>query len=158
MLCTELAKQQGEILIEKVDAAKRYTALAGPLEEYKGDWKKTDDSAGPEGQSVGVFYFVDGKFRLNGSFHDVQVSSASEVGPLLPGKLTNRVQPVYPESARQLRIQGAVSVNVIVQKDVSETVENVGAGNPMLAPAAVAAVQQWHYHPTTVNGEQRKFL
>jgi hypothetical protein len=51
-----------------------------------------------------------------------------------------------------------VSVNVIVQKDVSVRVENVGAGNPMLAPAAVAAVQQWHYHPTTVNGEQRKFL
>jgi TonB family protein len=63
---------------------------------------------------------------------------------------------VYPESARQLRIQGTVSVNEIVQKDGSVMVQNVGAGNWLLAPAAVAAVQQWHYQPTTVNGEQTK--
>jgi TonB family protein len=112
--------------------------------------------SGPDSQSIGVFYFVDGKFRLNGSFHDVRVLSASKVGPLLPGKVTNRVQPVYPESARQLRVQGTVSVNEIVQKDGSVMVQNVGAGNWLLAPAAVAAVQQWHYQPTTVNGEQTK--
>jgi outer membrane biosynthesis protein TonB len=33
------------------------------------------------------------------------------------------------------------------------TVQNVGAGHPLLAPAAVAAVQQWKYEPTTVSGE-----
>ena len=33
------------------------------------------------------------------------------------------------------------------------TVQNVGAGHPLLAPAAVEAVQQWRYKPTTINGE-----
>jgi protein TonB len=71
----------------------------------------------------------------------------------VPGKLIDRVQPVYPEAARQLKIQGTVALNVIVRKDGTVSVQNVGAGHPLLAPAAVAAVQQWHYEPTTVNGE-----
>jgi TonB family protein len=152
MLCTELAKQKGEIAIEKVDTIKRYGALAGPLDEYMANWKKTDDSAGPDSQSIGVFYFLDGKFRANGSLHDVRILSTSK-GPLVPAKLISRVQPVYPEAARQLRIQGTVSVNVIVRKDGTVTILNVGAGHPLLAPAAVSAVQQWRYTPTTVNGE-----
>jgi hypothetical protein len=73
MLCTELAKQAGEISIEKVDAVKRYGTLPGPLDEYKADWKKTDTSVGPDSQSIGVFDFVDGKFRLNGALKDVRI-------------------------------------------------------------------------------------
>ncbi len=79
--------------------------------------------------------------------------SNSKSGSAVPVKLINRVQPVYPEAARQLRIQGTVSVNVVVRKDGSVMVQNVGAGNPLLAPAAVAAVEQWRYQPTMVNGE-----
>jgi len=52
-----------------------------------------------------------------------------------------------------MRIQGTVAVNVILRKDGTVTVQNVGAGHPLLAPAAVAAVQQWRYQPTTVGGE-----
>lgn len=153
MLCTELAKQEGEISIEKVDTTKRYGLLAGPLDEYNANWKKTDSSVGPDRQSIGVFYFVEGKFRLNGSFHDVRILSKTQGGRLVAAKLINRVQPVYPEIARQLRIQGTVAVNVIVRKDGTVTVQNVGAGHPLLSPAAVAAVQQWRYEPTTINGE-----
>ncbi len=153
MLCTELAKQKGEISIEKVDTTRRYGALSGPLDEYKANWKKTDDSVGPDSQSIGVFYFADGKFRVNGSLHDVRILSTSKGGPLVSAKLINRVQPVYPEAARQLKIQGTVSVNVIVRKDGTVTVQNVGAGHPLLAPAAAMAVQQWRYQPATVNGE-----
>jgi len=153
ILCMELAKPQGEISIEKVDTAKKYGTLPGPLDEYHANWKKTDASDGPDSQSIGLFYFVDGKFRLNGSLHEVRILSNRKGGPLVPGKLINRVQPVYPEAARQMRIQGLVAVNVIVRKDGTVTVQNVGAGHPLLAPAAVEAVQQWRYEPTTVNGE-----
>jgi TonB family protein len=153
MLCMELAKQEGQISIEKVDTAKRYGSLTGPLDEYQANWKKTDGSVGLDSQSIGIFYFVDGKFRLNGSLHDVRILSTSKGGPLVPGKLINRVQPVYPEAARQKKIEGTVAVNVIVRKDGTVTVQNVGAGHPLLAPAAVVAVQQWRYEPTTVNGE-----
>jgi TonB family protein len=153
MLWMELAKQDGEISIEKVDTTKKMANFTDPLDEYRADWKKTDASDGPDKQSIGLFYFVDGKFRLNGFLHDVHVLSTSNGGPLVPGKLINRVQPVYPDAARQLRIQGTVAVNVIVRKDGTVTVQNVGAGHPLLAPAAVEAVQQWRYEPTTINGE-----
>jgi TonB family protein len=153
MLWMELAKQEGEISIEKVDTTKRYATLTGPLDEYRADWKKTDASVGPDRQSIGLFYFVDGKFRLNGYFHDVRILSASKGGPVVAAKLINRVQPVYPEVARQLRIQGTVALNVIVRKDGTVTVQNVAGGHPLLAPAAVEAVQQWRYEPTMINGE-----
>ena len=44
-------------------------------------------------------------------------------------------------------------MNVIVRKDGTVEVENVGAGHPLLAQSAVDAVKQWRYEPTTVNGE-----
>jgi TonB family protein len=149
LLWTELVKQEGEISVEKVDTG----TLPGPLDEYKANWKKTDTSRGPDRQSIGIFYFVDGKFRLNGSFHDVRILSPSNGGVVVAGKLLNRIEPVYPELARMARIQGTVAVNVIVLKDGTVTVQNVAAAHPLLAQAAVAAVQQWRYQPTTINGE-----
>ena len=71
----------------------------------------------------------------------------------MPGKLITRVQPVYPETARKLRLREMVSANVVIHKDGTVTVQNVGAGHPLLGPAAAAAVQQWKYEPTTVSGE-----
>jgi TonB family protein len=153
LLCMELANQKGEISIQKVDATKRYGTLTGPLDEYHASWKKTDDSAGPDIQSIGTFYFADGKFRLNGSLHDVRILSAGKARAVVPAKLINSPQPVYPNLARQSKIQGMVSVNVIVRKDGTVMVQNVGAGHPLLAPAALAAVQQWRYQPATLNGD-----
>jgi TonB family protein len=160
MLLVELAKQEGEIAINKLDAAnrrfdpaKKDDVLANPTDEFKADWRKTDTSAGPASQAIGFFCFVDGKFRLKSFPHEVQILSTTKPGPVVPGKLISRVQPVYPESARKLRLRGMVSVNVVIHKDGTVTAQNVGAGHPLLAPAAVAAVQQWKYEPTTVSGE-----
>jgi TonB family protein len=160
MLWVELAKQEGEITINKLDAAsrrfdlaKKDDALANPTDEFKADWKKTDSSAGPARQAIGYFCFVDGKFRLKSFPHEVQILSTTKPGPIVPGKLINRVQPMYPETARKLRLRGMVSINVVIHKDGTVTVQNVGAGHPLLAPAAITAVQQWKYEPTTVSGE-----
>jgi TonB family protein len=160
MLLVELAKQEGEITIKKLDAAsqrfelaKNDDVLANPTDQFKADWKKTDTSAGPARQAIGYFCFVDGKFRLKSFPYEIHVLSPTKPGPVVPAKLNTRVQPVYPESARKLRLRGMVSVNVVIHKDGTVTVQNVGAGHPLLAPAAVAAVQQWKYEPTTVGGE-----
>lgn len=160
MLLVELAKQEGEITINKLDAAnrrfdlaKKDDVLSNPTDEFKAEWKKTDTSAGPARQPIGYFCVVDGKFRIKSFPHEVRILSTAKPGPAVPGKLIARVQPVYPESARKLRLRGMVSVNVIIHKDGTVTVQNVGAGHPLLAPAAVAAVQQWKYEPTTVSGE-----
>jgi TonB family protein len=153
MLLVELARQKGEISIDKPDTTKMYGTLTGPLGQYKANWKKTDASVGPDTQSIGLFYFVDGKFRLNASVHELRILSTNNGGTLVQAKLIKKVEPVYPKEAQVLRIQGLVAVNVIVRKDGTVTVQNVGAGHPLLAPAAFEAVQQWRYEPATVNGE-----
>ncbi len=160
LLWMELAKQQGEISISRLDAANRRfdtaktdETLANPTDEFKANWHKTDTSDGPSDQAIGYFCFLDGKFRLKNFPYEIKILSTVKPGPVVPGKLIDRIQPVYPESARKLRLWGMVSVNVVIHKDGTVTVQNVGAGHPLLAPAAVTAVQQWKYQPTTISGE-----
>jgi len=153
LLWIELAKQHGLISVDRVNPQTAFGIPSDALDAYRASWKKTDDSAGPDNQSIGVFYFVEGRFRVDGSRHDVRVLSTDKTGPVTLGKLVNRVQPMYPPLARQTRIQGTVSVNAIVRKDGTVEVQNVGAGHPLLAQAAVDAVKQWRYEPTTIKGE-----
>ncbi len=69
------------------------------------------------------------------------------------GNLIYRVQPVYPELARQVRIQGPVHLRAIISK--TGAIENLQAlsGHPMLIPAALNAVRQWRYRPHLLNGQ-----
>jgi TonB family protein len=152
MLWLELAKQQGQISVERLQSA-RNEPVVRSLDEYRATWAKTDDSSGPDSQPIGTFYYVDGKFRYDGTRHEIRVLSKSKTGAIKLGRIVQRVQPAYPTAAQQLKIHGIVAVNVIVQKDGTVTVQNVGGGHPLLVPAAVEAVKQWRYEPTTVDGE-----
>jgi len=69
------------------------------------------------------------------------------------GLLIHRVQPMYPQLARQARIQGTVVLQAEISKDGS--IENLRliSGHPMLAPSAIEAVKQWRYKPYFLNGE-----
>lgn len=67
--------------------------------------------------AIGYFCFVDGRFRLRSFPSEVQILSTTKPGPVVPAKLINKVPPVYPALARQARIQGLVSVNVVIRKD-----------------------------------------
>jgi protein TonB len=61
--------------------------------------------------------------------------------------------PAYPPLAKQARIQGHVVFTAIIGRD--GTIQNLQlvSGHPLLVPAAQAAVSQWVYHPTLLNGE-----
>ncbi len=69
------------------------------------------------------------------------------------GLLVKKVQPRYPEQARQLRIQGPVQLEATVDKDGSISHVKVLSGEPILAREAVAAVRQWKYRPYYLNGQ-----
>ena len=60
--------------------------------------------------------------------------------------------PVYPQDAKDQRIQGAVVMKVTVDKEGN--VENIQlvSGHPLLAPPAIEAVKQWKYKPYLLNG------
>jgi protein TonB len=68
------------------------------------------------------------------------------------GSLLNRVEPQYPEEARQQQIQGAVVLEVRIAPDGSVQEVTVLSGPLLLAQAATGAVKQWRFKPRLVNG------
>jgi protein TonB len=73
-------------------------------------------------------------------------------GDVQMAMLVRKVIPQYPPIARAARISGIVRLIGTVGKD--GTIQNlqVVSGHPMLARAAMEAVQQWIYKPTLLNG------
>ena len=62
------------------------------------------------------------------------------------------VAPVYPVVAREARIQGVVIIEAIIGADGRVTNARVLRSLPFLDEAALAAVRQWTYKATTLNG------
>jgi protein TonB len=74
-------------------------------------------------------------------------------GNVQAARLVNKVQPSYPPLARQTRISGTVRLHAIIGKDGSVQQLEVMSGHPLLVQAALDAVRQWKYQPTTLNGD-----
>jgi protein TonB len=73
-------------------------------------------------------------------------------GDVQMAKLLRKVTPRYPPIAIAARISGIVRLIGTIGKD--GTIQNLQlvSGHPMLARAALEAVQQWIYKPTLLNG------
>jgi TonB family protein len=66
--------------------------------------------------------------------------------------LERSVAPIYPEVARQAGIEGDVVLRVYVSSSGTVTGMKILDGPPILARAAVEAVQQWQYQVSRMNG------
>ena len=66
--------------------------------------------------------------------------------------LEQSVAPVYPEVARRAGIEGDIILRAYVSGEGRVTGLKVLEGPPILARAAIDAVQQWRYQPMTLNG------
>ncbi len=67
-------------------------------------------------------------------------------------ELLHRVEPEYPEAAREQKIQGAVVLEIQIGADGSVEGVEVVSGPPLLAQASTEAVKQWKFKPRVVNG------
>jgi protein TonB len=74
-------------------------------------------------------------------------------GDVLAAKLIRKIVPEYPMLAKNARVSGLVRLQGVVNKDGTVEQLQVISGNPLLIPAAVAAVKQWLYSPTYLNGK-----
>jgi TonB family protein len=76
-------------------------------------------------------------------------------GNVEAAQVITKVQPVYPESAKDAGVQGTVLLHAVVGMDGRPLQLQVlnSQINPDLARAAVEAVSQWRYQPTLLNGE-----
>jgi hypothetical protein len=115
-LLIRLSRMEGAFSIQKVDTARRYDTLRGPLDEYIADWKEAEAPAGEKLEHIAEFFFIEGKFRWNSTSHFFPLQTTKTGPPVTIGKLIKRVPPKYPEEARQKSIQGTVILNVIFEE------------------------------------------
>jgi periplasmic protein TonB len=74
-------------------------------------------------------------------------------GDVQAAKLIRKIIPQYPPLAKQARVSGTVQLTGVIAKDGTIEQLQVVSGNPLLVPAALAAVKQWLYRPTFLNGQ-----
>ena len=126
---------------------------------------------GDKFKRVFAFAYVDGAFRLvlvpdfssskgsapeNSAKSDSHAAVADRVrlgGAVVAAQLVCRVQPYYPQEARMQYVSGTVRLHTIIGKDGSVKQLELVSGPAPLVPAATAAVSQWRYRPTMINGE-----
>jgi periplasmic protein TonB len=83
----------------------------------------------------------------------IEVRHPVKMTHLDPAMLVHRVEPVYPALARQIGRGGRVELRAIIGTDGSIQSLQVVGGDPLFFRSALAAVQQWRYRPTALNGQ-----
>ncbi len=92
----------------------------------------------------------------------VQLASADSEKHLTPAEsiaaATVRPQPEYSAIAKQLKLEGAVTLNAYVTEDGSvDHVESV-SGNPVLVKSAEDALKRWKFTKMMDDGKPVKFV
>ena len=89
---------------------------------------------------------------------DAAARAKARIAPLRIGgqiqapKKIKDVQPVYPAIAQSARVSGAVTIEATIGPDGKVIDAKVVRSIPLLDEAALAAVRQWEYLPTLLNG------
>ncbi len=106
-----------------------------------------------KGRKRPVHFTVVMNFQLDRDKKDVQplaISAAQKP------KLIKHVDPEYPREAVKAGVQGKVVIEATIDTEGKVVEATVIDGNPMLNPAALAAIRQWVYEPyITENGTKK---
>jgi protein TonB len=111
----------------------------------------------PDGPPGGVLEDVVGGPGVMPHLPEVPAVPQTSV-PVRPGGViktpvkVRHVPPMYPVIAQQARVEGMVIIEAIVGIDGRVTEARVLRSKPLLDEAALAAVRQWEFTPTTLNG------
>ncbi len=73
-------------------------------------------------------------------------------GNVLAANLVRQVKPVYPQAAKDNRIQGVVVLEVNIATDGTVSDVRVVTGLPVFVQSALDAVRQWVYKPVLLEG------
>lgn len=76
-------------------------------------------------------------------------------GAVKPPKVITKVPPVYPETARQARVEGVVILEAKADEKGDVVDARVLRSVPALDRAALDAVKQWKYEPLVIDGKPR---
>jgi protein TonB len=82
-----------------------------------------------------------------------QQSAAYVQAEVMQGHVIHKIEPIYPEAARQANIQGVVALDVVVGPDGTVVDVRPISGPDELTSAAVDAVKWWRFRPYLLNGQ-----
>jgi len=75
------------------------------------------------------------------------------LGHIEAALLVHRVEPVYPTLPLQMHREGRVELRAIIATDGSIQALEVVSGDPLFYASALAAVREWRYRPTILDGQ-----
>ncbi|HSZ60467.1 MAG TPA: TonB family protein [Terriglobales bacterium] len=76
-----------------------------------------------------------------------------QLSPQTAQSVSVSVPPDYPLLARQMKVQGAVSLQALISREGTIQELQILSGPAILAAAAREAVKQWHFKPYLQNGQ-----
>jgi TonB family protein len=157
-----LVNEQGEVASIKIYGGGHPLLQLPALEAVK-QWRYSPFCV--NGESVSVVATVQVTFDAQGARSGAAIPGAAPAVAKAPAgqpvrvrsllqasKLIHRVEPVYPDLARQARIQGTVLLDVTVNEQGEVTDVKYMRGHPLVEQAVIDAVKQWRYAPTCIDG------
>jgi TonB family protein len=73
---------------------------------------------------------------------------AQDPGNDIVRRAKSKVQPLYPDLARKMKLAGTVKVQVVVSPNGTVKDAKVVGGHPLLASAALDAARKWRFNPS----------
>ncbi len=70
-------------------------------------------------------------------------------------KLVRRIEPIYPEVALKVKIEGNVILRLFTDSDARIIDVKPLSGHPLLAKASINAIMKWKYTPWNIDGVQK---
>jgi TonB family protein len=83
----------------------------------------------------------------------VSAGDRVQLSPQTAQSVSLSVPPDYPLLARQMKVQGAVSLQALISREGTIQELQILSGPGILATAAREAVKQWHFKPYLLNGQ-----
>jgi len=139
-----------------LDAPREITPLSPPAKNEAGQFVAPVEIAAKIAEEqisdVGIKGGVEG--GVSGAVGEAE-APVRAVGAVKPPKLVKQVDPIYPEIARQARVEGIVLIEATT--DIHGRVQSckVLRSIPFLDQAAIDAVRQWVYEPVIIDGLPR---
>jgi TonB family protein len=145
--------------LQRAQAGRMWTQLAGELDARRDELQRSHDRLqqrlAAAGESRGEAPAAVVPVTPSSTRETAQTPRVVRIGgDIKPPALLKRVEPVYPPVAKAAKMQGPIYVDAIIGTDGSVRNATVtgGAPFPPLQDAALAAVRQWVYTPTMLNG------
>jgi protein TonB len=84
------------------------------------------------------------------------VPKVVKVSEILNSRAISVPKPPYPQMAKQIRVQGTVTVQVLIDEVGRVLSAKALSGHPLLVPDSQRAALQARFSPTTINGQPVK--